>query len=98
MNVSEWPGFSRYRAIVPNIKPSPPASMLVRAGVEQHLDKRALLDHPVDVVAPPRPRDVRQDLAALRLAVNDPRLRGQVRMHLSLEVERERGAGRQVGQ
>src|SRR5438552_5194877 len=49
---------------------------LVLARVEKHLDQRALLDHPVKVIAPPRASDVRQKLATLIHFLDDPRSRG----------------------
>src|SRR5216683_548734 len=106
-NVSECPGFNRYLAIVPNITPSPPhvrrerldvTPGLVFARVQKHLDQRALLDHPVHVIAPPRARDVGQELAALIHVPDDPRCRPQVRLHLTLQVEREVRVRVQVGE
>src|SRR5229473_33061 len=104
-DVSECPGFNRYLAIVPNITPSPPhvrrerldvTPGLVFARVQKHLDQRALLDHPVHVIAPPCASDGRQDLTALIHVLDDPRRRRQVRLDLTLQVECEVPVGVQV--
>src|SRR2546423_900800 len=66
--------------------------------VQGDLDQRAVAHHHLEVGPAPVARHVRQDLAPLRLLVDDASGRRQVCLHLALEMKRHVWIGLEVGQ